>query len=118
MPWHELKLKLKRNSHFLSAFLRPGFHWFSDVIKSRGRRQLHILQHLVHCGGISTAFYLSYKSANVAYSRAALDCLRGFLGFCSPVAICLLYAKIKATAHSSVCILSPHGWVLGYDMVK
>lgn len=86
--------------------------------KSGGRRWLLILQHLVHCGDIVAAFQLSCEAANVAYSKAALSCLREFIGLYSPVEICLLYAKMRATARSSLCVLSCHGRVLGCDVVK
>lgn len=65
------------------------------------------LQHLVHCGDIGPAFQVSYMAANVAFSKAALACLRELLHLFSPVKICLLYAKMRVSAHSSICVLSP-----------
>lgn len=118
VPWHELKIKLKRNFHFLSPFPGPGLHCFSEVIRVEAEGSFSFCSTCFFCGDIGPAFQLSYEAANVAYFKATLACLREFLGLYCPVEICFLYAKMRPTACSSFCVLCPCGWVLGYDVVK
>lgn len=96
MPWHELKLKLKklkRNFCFLSLFSGPDLHCFSAVVRVETEDGFSVLQHLVHCGDIGPAFQISYMAANVAFSKAVLACLIELLRLYSPVKICFFMPK-------------------------
>lgn len=88
MPWPKLKLKQKKlneNLCFLSVFPGRGLHWFSKVVRVETEGGFSFLQHLVHCGDIVPAFQISYTATNVAFSKAALACLRELLHLFSPV---------------------------------
>lgn len=119
MPQRELRLKLKRNIHFLSPFPGPGLRCFSEVIRAEAEGSFSFCRTWFTLVTLAVpAFQLSYEAADVSYSKAALACLREFLGPYFSIEICFLYAKMRVTARSSLRALSPHGWVLGCDMAK